>query len=88
MTRPRTPQEKVGDWYTAYVAVREEITPKLYRDELARLNATEGGFVPALSLSRLLMANDRCAAVVAALLVAQGIKPVSVDMPDDREGAD
>ena len=72
----RTPEEKVGDWYKAYTAVREEITPALYRDNLAILNQTEGMFTSALSLSRLLMANDRCAAVVdfTDLVVHTGVE--------------
>lgn len=98
MTASRTEvlQNRIGDWKQAYDAVREDITPQPLRAMLdqfvntplpenagdaittftARLNAT-------LALARLVSANDRAAGTIAALMVAQGIKPTSFDYGDD-----
>ncbi|MBA3583922.1 MAG: hypothetical protein H0W36_05225, partial [Gemmatimonadetes bacterium] len=37
----------------------------------------------AMALARLVSANDRAAATVAALLVSQGIRPAAIDYGDE-----
>lgn len=62
MARPKSIEEKVGEWERAYLAVS---------DELNR-------YVSAVSDARL--PNNRTAAVVAAMLVGQGV--VANRLPD------
>lgn len=94
-SRPQTVEEKVGQWEVAYKAVAYSLTANKLREQLnevintplpqdpdglitytARMNA-------AMALARLVSANDRAAATVAALLVATGIKPAAIDYGDD-----
>lgn len=85
MTRPVDVTERIGQWKQAFDAVREEITPAQLRTILAEMEVVEG--VAQLSsymqLARNVMANDRAAATVAAMLVATGIKPVAVEFGDE-----
>lgn len=94
-SRTQTVEEKVGQWQRAYQAVAAEVSPQALRDQLnavintpipqdpegmgtyvARMNA-------AMAMARLVSANDRAAATVAALLVQSGIKPADIDYGDD-----
>ncbi len=91
MSANRTVEEKVADWYKAYNAIRHEITPPEFRPLMA-LMATkddDGGVNASIvnlgvAVSRIVMANDRAAATVAALLTTNGVKPVT-DMGDYPE---
>lgn len=95
MATGKTVIEKVGDWKVAFDAVAAELNPQALRDQLnsvintpipqdpegmgtyvARMNA-------AIAMARLVSANDRAAATVAALLTATGIKPAGIDYGDD-----
>jgi hypothetical protein len=81
MTRPVTVFERVGEWKAAFDAIREELTPTAMRTILAEMSEVEGvaQLSSYMSLARNVMANDRCAATVAAMLTATGIKPVRVE---------
>lgn len=85
MTRPVTVPERVSQWLMAYEAIRGELTPAQMRTILAEMNEVEG--IPQLSsymsLARNVMANDRAAAMVAAMLTTTGIRPVAVEMEDE-----
>jgi hypothetical protein len=99
MTAPRlTAYEQVAIWKTAYDAIKDELTPSVFRQRQAELNAQAGcpadcvldhqhlssGLTAGLILSRLLMANDRQAALVAAIITSTGVKMVSVgDITDE-----
>lgn len=78
--------ERVGQWKQAFDALREELTPPKMRQILAEMDEVDG--VPALqsymSLARNVMANDRTAATVAAMLVTSGIRPVPMDGLDEQ----
>lgn len=95
MATGKTVIEKVGDWKIAFDAIAAELNPQALRDQLnsvintpipqdpegmgtyvARMNA-------AIAMARLVSANDRAAATVAALLTATGIKPAPIDYGDD-----
>lgn len=95
MATGKTVIEKVGDWKVAFDAIAAELNPQALRDQLnsvintpipqdpegmgtyvARMNA-------AIAMARLVSANDRAAATVAALLTATGIKPAPIDYGDD-----
>lgn len=94
MTANRTVVEKVGDWKQAYDAIREELTPPQMRLMLGHLTAPtpmDGDDVAAvqayvqvvrasLDLSRVITANDRAAAVTAAMLTQAGVsRPIFGD---------
>jgi hypothetical protein len=85
----------VADWLVVFQAVAEQLNPQALRDQLdavintpipqdpegiitytARMNAT-------MALARLVSANDRAAATVAALITQTGIKPAAIDYGDD-----
>lgn len=87
MTRPVDVDERVGQWYKAFEQVREELTPSAMRDILAKMNEVEGvaQLGSYMSLARNVMANDRAAATVAAMLTATGIKPTPTDYEDVGE---
>jgi hypothetical protein len=84
MTRPVDVSERVGHWKQAFDAIREELTPAGMRAVLAEMSEVDGvaQLGSYMSLARNVMANDRTAATVAAMLVATGIKPVAVDYGD------
>ena len=94
-SRGRTPEEKVADWLTVFQAVAAELNPVELRNRLNEVINTpipqdpEGILVytqrmnASLALARLVSANDRAAATVAALLVQSGIKPAAIDYGDD-----
>jgi hypothetical protein len=73
--------ERVGQWYEAFTAVREELTHPKMRTILAEMDEVDGiaQLQSYMALARNVMANDRSAAVVAAMLVTSGIRPVPVD---------
>lgn len=78
MTRPLLPLEKVGLWDTAFEAIRQTITPPIMRKILDEMNEVEGiaQLQSYMSLARNVMANDRTAAIVAAMLVGSGVRPI------------
>lgn len=84
MTRPLEWHERVAQWEQAFFAVRSGLTNEGLRATLAAMEATEGiaQLQSYMSLARNVMANDRTAAVVAAMLVATGIKPVVTDLEE------
>jgi hypothetical protein len=90
MTASRTVEEKVGDWLRAYQAIRDEITPEAFRvlTSLAK-TAPEEFNVQAINIgmvaARVVFANDRAAATVAAMLTQSGIKPLGMDYGDELE---
>ena len=94
-TRGRSVVEKVGDWKLAFDAIAEELNPPALR---AALDAVINTPIPqdqdglltyntriaaSLGLARLVSANDRAAATVAALITQTGIKPAGIDYGDD-----
>lgn len=85
MTRPVDVSERVGQWYAAFNAVRDELTPARLRTVLAEMDEVEGvaQLQSYMSLARNVMANDRAAATVAAMLVATGIKPTNVSFEEE-----
>lgn len=87
MSRPIDVQERIGHWHEAFEAVRTELTPEGMRTILAEMNEVDGvaQLQSYMSLARNVMANDRAAATVAAMLVATGIKPTPVSYADMGE---
>ena len=86
MSIPRTTEQKVADWGTAYWAVSAELTPSAVREVLRTMQGVTdpGSLSAAERLARLISANDRTAALVAAMLTTYGgIKPAFVDLDDD-----
>ena len=91
MTRERTVTQKVGDWNTAFEATREAITPAGLRNLIDRLasfpvnDATDAAAYASLvqssmSVARIVAANDRAAAISAAMLTQSGVsRPVIGD---------
>lgn len=84
-TRTRTTEQKVADWYKVYVAIQAELTPEAMRTILSEMTAVDGAaqLQSYIQLARSVMANDRAAATVAALLTQSGIKVGSVDYGDE-----
>ena len=80
MSRERTVQEKVGDWKEAYDLIRAEITPEQFRGLQALVSrVNEETYDPAvvhlgMDVSRIVFANDRTAAEVAAELTKYSVK--------------
>lgn len=90
MTRNRTPQEKVGDWNEAYEPIRDAITPDPMRQMITNMTSVpmEGVEVAAyaslvqssIHLARIVAANDRAAAIAAAMLTAAGVSRPVIDL--------
>lgn len=78
-------QAKIGNWKQAFDAVSAELTPLALREMLGVMQSNEmmRDLPLYIQLTRVVSANDRAAATVAALLVATGIKPTSIDYGDD-----
>lgn len=86
-----TVHEQVALWMGAYEPIRDELTPPVFRQKQAELNAQAGcpadcvldhqhlssGLTAGLILSRLIMANDRTAALVAGIITTTGVKMVA-----------
>ena len=70
--------DKIGQWKTAFDMISPEITPQAYRDVLVTMKgvADPGTLNAAERLARMISANDRAAALVAAMLVSSGIRPM------------
>ena len=94
MARERTVIEKVGDWKAAYDMIRDEITPAGLRQMMAVVATPPAdgsdvqqyiGMVQAsLSMARIVTANDRMAAVTAAMLTQSGVsRPIIADAEGD-----
>ena len=95
----RDTTQKIKDWSAVYQFVSDTLTPRAFRDQQRDLNAQTGcpsdcvishqhlssGLQAGLILSRLLMANDRQAAIVAAIMTTSGVKWVP-GQADPTEG--
>lgn len=86
MSTGRSVTQKIGDWNMAYGAIREELTPPTLRKILSEMEQVEGvqQFRSYVDLARTVMANDRAAGTIAALITQTGIKPTSLDFGDDE----
>lgn len=87
MSTPRTTlEEKVGAWSRTFAVLREDLTPEVMRKMLASMN-TEGPTPTEVqayvALARVVTANDRAAALSAAMLVSGGYRPVPVEADPD-----
>lgn len=85
MTRPLEVSEKVGLWWQAFDPIRRELTHQKFRDILTAATEVESitELATYMRLAHEVMANDRNAAAVAAMLVSTGIKPTPIDYEDD-----
>lgn len=93
-TRDRTVSDKIGDWNTAYNAVRDEITLPQIRQVVTTLTQVPadielGAYVQvlnsAMALARMVAANDRAAGIIAAMLTQSGVTRPVITTPDDSE---
>lgn len=75
----KTVVQKTGDWYSAFSVIREELTPPPVRSVLSEMRSepTVEGIGALERLARLVAANDRAAALAAAILTAQGVRSIS-----------
>jgi hypothetical protein len=89
VSRPVEVSERVGNWYSAFEAVRQELTPSELRSILAAMDEVQGieQLGSYMQLARQVMANDRAAAIVAGMLVTTGIRPAPMDLSLDDDGA-
>jgi hypothetical protein len=78
-------EEKVGNWKHAFDNIAAEIEVPGMMAILQQMQADEGmrNLPLYTQLARIVAANRRAAATVAALLVATGIKPTAIDYGDD-----
>lgn len=97
MATGRTVEQKASDWYEAYRLVAEQLTPPALREQLnAVINQPfpisedmdalllyNSRVSASMAMARLVSANDRAAATVAALITQTGIKPAGIDYGDD-----
>lgn len=76
-----TIEEKVGTWQRTFDALRVELTPAPLRTLLAEMTEVEGiaQLQSYMALGAAVMANDRTAATVAAMLVNGNIRPADDD---------
>ena len=79
-------EEKVAEWKRAFDAIVPEVQTPGMPELLATLQSTEAmrDLPLYIQLARVVSANQRAAATVAALLVATGIKPTAVNYGDDE----
>lgn len=77
-------EAKVAQWWRVFETVRVELTPAPLRDLLASMTEVEGvaQLSSYMNLAAAVMANDREAARVAAMLVGQNIRAVPVEEPE------
>lgn len=95
MARERTVAERVADWHQAFLAVQEQLTPQALRtmmtvltstvppegaDDLDQVRAYIERVTTATGISRMIFANDRAAAVVAAMLTQSGVSRHTLDV--------
>lgn len=80
MRGERTVEQKVADWYRAFDTIRRELTPEPFRAMIA-LTTPDGEAIadPAairlgIEMTKLVFANDRNAATVAAMLTTNAVK--------------
>lgn len=75
MAPQRTTDQKVRDWFEVYQSIRDELTPAATRELLKLIHAgTPADQLGAgLNLARAVMANDRAAALAAAMLTQGGV---------------
>ena len=87
MSGSRTVEDKVADWLLAYQAIKAELTPEAFVTLAATAHQSDNvqGINIGIGMARLVFANDRAAATVAALLVQSGIKPTGFDYGDMPE---
>lgn len=95
LTERQQVEAKVGNWDHAFKAIAQTLTPPALRQRFNEVLALPLADDPdnvitytarmntAMALGRMVAANDRAAGTIAAMLVATGIKPVSVDYGDD-----
>lgn len=94
MSTGRTAAQKVGDWKFAFDAIKVELTPDATRNVLATLQTrapaegeSEAAYLQdqlaiAQQVARIVAANDRTSAIVAAMITQNGVK-VPVDYGED-----
>jgi len=88
-TKPPTVDEKIGDWLKAYNAIRYEVTDEALRMmvDLTRGNPDEVGMTQiniGIQMARIVYANDRAAAIAAAMLTQSGVsRPVVGDIIEE-----
>lgn len=81
----KTVEDKVAEWKRAFDSVAPEIQTQGMPELLASLQSDQAmrDLPLYIQLARVVSANQRAAATVAALLVATGIKPTAVNYGDD-----
>lgn len=90
MTAKRDAVEIVSDWVTVFRALREEITPAVLRDLAAlRNSANDDEHQPAIAVgmaaTRIVFANDRAAAIAAAMMTQGGVSRPIISTEGDVE---
>lgn len=85
VSRTDVVQAKVGDWKQAFDMVAADIHTPGMLEILGALQSDEAmrDLPLYIQLARVVNANQRAAATVAALLVANGVKPTAFDYGDD-----
>lgn len=99
MTRPKTVEQKIGEWQRAYTAVLDEMIRSVPPDPVPVKadpkadvpKAQEGWFVTTHETFQIIegpiIADRRTAAIVAAMLVGQNVR-VPVDGLGSTEGGE
>lgn len=97
MSSGRTVQQKVGDWAGAYRDIRDAVTPEPLRQLITDMTSMKLGDDPTIELVsaystlvqgsihlvRIVAANDRAAAIAAAMLTQSGVsRPIIEDGED------
>lgn len=79
-------QQKVANWKAAFDAIAPELHTPGMLPLLAELQGEEltRNLPLYIQLARIVNANQRAAATVAALIVATGIKPTAINYGDDE----
>jgi hypothetical protein len=89
MAQGKPVTEKVGDWYQAFEAIRMELTPQSMRSIVDVLKGAgdPGSLASMERAARMIAANDRAAAIAAAIITQSGVsRPVlSPDCDADHD---
>lgn len=86
MVAGRSVEDKVSDWLRAYYAVAGELTDEAMRAIVKLVNAKDAAAIRlGIEMSKIISANNRAAAYTAALLTANGVKPVPVSFEGDAD---
>lgn len=88
MTTTRTAEQRYLDWLAVYTKIKADLTPEPF-DQLYKLSEQEPDQQNVISIqlgmqaARITFANDRAAAVTAAMITQSGVSRPIIEIADE-----